>query len=80
MTNFWPVCMTPVRNRNKTSANMDNCLDFVSTADMNHQADLILELARSKGVLRTRDVDSACASRALLALEKHLRRQTWTKC
>jgi predicted transcriptional regulator of viral defense system len=34
---------------------------------MNHQADLILELARSKGVLRTRDVDSAGASRALLA-------------
>jgi len=34
---------------------------------MNHQADRILELARSKGVLRTRDVDSAGASRALLA-------------
>ncbi|MFC5551795.1 type IV toxin-antitoxin system AbiEi family antitoxin domain-containing protein [Massilia aerilata] len=34
---------------------------------MNHQADIILELARSKGVLRTRDVDSAGASRALLA-------------
>jgi predicted transcriptional regulator of viral defense system len=33
---------------------------------MNHQADRILELARSKGVLRTRDVDSAGASRALL--------------
>lgn len=34
---------------------------------MNHQAERILELARSKGVLRTRDVDSAGASRALLA-------------
>jgi len=34
---------------------------------MNHQADRILELARSKGVLRTRDVGSAGASRALLA-------------
>ena len=34
---------------------------------MNLQADRILELARSKGVLRTRDVDSAGASRALLA-------------
>jgi predicted transcriptional regulator of viral defense system len=34
---------------------------------MNHQADRILELARSKGVLRTRDVDSAGASRAVLA-------------
>lgn len=34
---------------------------------MNHQTDRILELARSKGVLRTRDVDSAGASRALLA-------------
>lgn len=34
---------------------------------MDHQADLILALARSKGVLRTRDVDSAGASRALLA-------------
>lgn len=34
---------------------------------MNHRADLILELARAKGVLRTRDLDSAGASRALLA-------------
>lgn len=34
---------------------------------MNHQTDRILELARSKGMLRTRDVDSAGASRALLA-------------
>ena len=34
---------------------------------MNHHADRILELARSKGILRTRDVDSAGASRALLA-------------
>jgi predicted transcriptional regulator of viral defense system len=34
---------------------------------MNRQADRILELARSKGVLRTRDVDSAGASRAHLA-------------
>jgi len=34
---------------------------------MNHQADRILELARSKGVLRTRDVDSVGASRAVLA-------------
>jgi predicted transcriptional regulator of viral defense system len=34
---------------------------------MNHQADLILALARTKGVLRTRDVDSAGASRAMLA-------------
>jgi predicted transcriptional regulator of viral defense system len=34
---------------------------------MNHQVDRILELARSKGVLRTRDVDSAGVSRALLA-------------
>jgi hypothetical protein len=29
MTNFLPVCMTPVQILNKTSANMDNCLDFV---------------------------------------------------
>lgn len=34
---------------------------------MSQQADRILELARSKGILRTRDVDSAGASRALLA-------------
>jgi predicted transcriptional regulator of viral defense system len=34
---------------------------------MNHQADRIIELARSKGVLRTRDVDGVGASRALLA-------------
>jgi len=34
---------------------------------MNHHTDRILELARSKGVLRTRDVDNAGASRALLA-------------
>jgi len=34
---------------------------------MSHQADRILELARSKGILRTRDVDSAGVSRALLA-------------
>jgi hypothetical protein len=51
---------------NKTSATMDNCLDFVWSADTN-QADIILELVRSKGVLRTRDVDSASVSRALLA-------------
>jgi predicted transcriptional regulator of viral defense system len=57
----------PVEIQNKTSANMDNCLDFVQAGEMNHLADRILELARSKGVLRTRDVDSAGASRALLA-------------
>ncbi|MBQ5949916.1 type IV toxin-antitoxin system AbiEi family antitoxin domain-containing protein [Massilia sp. ST3] len=34
---------------------------------MSQQAGRILELARSKGILRTRDVDSAGASRALLA-------------
>lgn len=34
---------------------------------MSQQAQLILELARSKWILRTRDVDSAGASRALLA-------------
>jgi predicted transcriptional regulator of viral defense system len=34
---------------------------------MSHQADRILELARSRGILRTRDVDSAGVSRALLA-------------
>lgn len=34
---------------------------------MSQQAERILELARSKGILRTRDVDSAGASRALLA-------------
>ncbi|MBV8636254.1 MAG: type IV toxin-antitoxin system AbiEi family antitoxin domain-containing protein [Burkholderiaceae bacterium] len=34
---------------------------------MSHQSDLILNLARSKGVLRTRDVDSIGAPRALLA-------------
>jgi predicted transcriptional regulator of viral defense system len=34
---------------------------------MSPQAERILELARSKGILRTRDVDSAGASRALLA-------------
>jgi predicted transcriptional regulator of viral defense system len=34
---------------------------------MSQQANLILELARSKGILRTRDVDIAGASRALLA-------------
>jgi predicted transcriptional regulator of viral defense system len=34
---------------------------------MSLQAERILELARSKGILRTRDVDSAGASRALLA-------------
>jgi predicted transcriptional regulator of viral defense system len=34
---------------------------------MGHQAERILELARSKGILRTRDVDKAGASRALLA-------------
>jgi predicted transcriptional regulator of viral defense system len=34
---------------------------------MSLPADRILELARSKGILRTRDVDSAGASRALLA-------------
>lgn len=34
---------------------------------MSRQAERILELARSKGMLRTRDVDGAGASRALLA-------------
>lgn len=34
---------------------------------MSHQVDRILELARSRGILRTRDVDSAGVSRALLA-------------
>ena len=34
---------------------------------MNLEADRILELARSKGVLRTRGMNSAGASRALLA-------------
>jgi predicted transcriptional regulator of viral defense system len=34
---------------------------------MSHQTEQILELARSRGILRTRDVDSAGASRALLA-------------
>lgn len=34
---------------------------------MSQQADQILELARSKGILRTRDVDSEGAPRALLA-------------
>jgi predicted transcriptional regulator of viral defense system len=34
---------------------------------MSRQADRILELVRSKGILRTRDVDSVGASRALLA-------------
>lgn len=34
---------------------------------MSQQAECILELARSKGILRTRDVESAGASRALLA-------------
>lgn len=34
---------------------------------MSHQVDRILELARFRGILRTRDVDSAGVSRALLA-------------
>jgi hypothetical protein len=29
MTNFFLVCMMPVQIMNKTSASMDNCLDFV---------------------------------------------------
>jgi predicted transcriptional regulator of viral defense system len=67
MTKSRHVCSTPVEIPNKTSANMDNCLDFVWAGEMNRQANRILELARSKGVLRTRDVDNAGASRALLA-------------
>jgi predicted transcriptional regulator of viral defense system len=67
MTNLAPVHITPIKILNKTLANMDKCLEFVWTAEMNYQGDQILELARSRGVLRTRDVDSAGASRALLA-------------
>lgn len=52
---------------NKTSADMNNCLGVVYTGDMSHQAERILELVRSKGILRTRDVDNAGVPRVLLA-------------
>jgi len=49
------------------SANMDKCRSFVWTGLMSESAERILTLAKSKSILRTRDVDIAGASRALLA-------------
>ena len=46
---------------------MDKCRDFVSDGGMSAHADLILELAKSKGLLRSRDVATVGASRAVLA-------------
>ena len=46
---------------------MDKCRSFVWTGLMTESAERILALAKSKGILRTRDVDIAGAPRALLA-------------
>jgi predicted transcriptional regulator of viral defense system len=49
------------------SANLDKCRSFVCTGLMSESAERILALAKSKGILRTRDVDIASAPRAPLA-------------
>lgn len=57
---------------NNVSAFIEKCRVFVYSGEMStHHADLILMLARSNGLLRTRDVDSAGAPRAALARLAH---------
>jgi predicted transcriptional regulator of viral defense system len=46
---------------------VDICRDYVYDGDMSYQTEQILKLARTKGILRTKDVDNAGVSRSLLA-------------
>lgn len=81
MTNTRTVCLTPVDVLNKSSANTDNCLDFVWTGETNQRADRILELAGANGMLRTRNVSSAGGLRALFAsLTSYVSMSPWKRC